>query len=85
VTKGEHLAAVDEDLVDCQIETLAALLHLRAVERATPTRDADAAARRADTRRLLDAFLEQEALDARVRRRRERLLPPRSGTAVAAG
>src|SRR5215210_5319513 len=81
----QNLATVDEDLVDGQVEAFVTLLHLRSVERTTPTAQADAAALRAQKRLVLDALFEQEALDAGVGCCLERLRPPRRGAAVSAG
>src|SRR5918911_1508333 len=74
-----------EHLVHGEVEALVAPLHLGAVERAPAALDAHASARRALACRVLDAFLEDEALDPPVRGGLERHLPPRRGAAVPAG
>src|SRR5512132_470417 len=84
MAESQHLAAVREHLVDGEVEPLVALLHLRAVERAAAAVDAHPAAGRADPRRVLDALVEEQALDPGIRSGLERLLPAGRRTRVAA-
>src|SRR6185503_4573243 len=81
----EHRPAVRERLVHGQVETVVAVLHLRAVKRAGAAFDPDAAARRALPGLVVDALLEEEQVDAAVRGRLERRAPAGRGTGVAAG
>src|SRR6185437_5463376 len=72
-------AAVRERLVHCEVESVAALLHLRSVERTRPRLGGDAAAGGALPRLVVGAVLEQQQLDAPIRSRLERLCPSRGG------
>src|SRR3954470_18316595 len=64
--QSEDAAAVGERLVDGEVETVVALLHLRAVERTRAALGADPPAARALPGVPVDALLEQEQLHARV-------------------
>ena len=76
VTKSEDLAAVDEHLVDGDVETLLTLLHLGSIQRAAGAGETHPPAGGTRICGVLRAFLEQQALDACIGRRLERLLPP---------
>jgi hypothetical protein len=75
VSKRQHLPAVGKHAVDGEIKTFVPAFHLRPVERAAATLKADPATGRTDASRVLDAFLEEQAVDTRVGSRLQGLLP----------
>src|SRR3954471_5496989 len=72
-------------LVHGQVETVVSPLHLRPVERAGAAFDPDAAAGRALPGLVVDAFLEEQQIDAAVGSRLERRAPAGGSAGVAAG
>src|SRR5919202_1079023 len=84
VLDGPHATAVDKRLVNCEIEPLVRMFHARAVERALAVVDRDAAATGAAGRGVVDAFLEEQEVDATVGSGLERLRPAGRRAAVAA-
>src|SRR5438132_1594710 len=84
LAQRSHSAAVGERLVDGEVDAVAALLHRRPVERALPALRAEPPALRALPRGVVDTVLDEQELDAAVRRRFERLLPARCRPAVSA-
>src|SRR5215831_2740114 len=73
--EGPDRAAVSQRLVQGEIEPVAALLHLRPVERAVPRLGGDPAASGALPGLVLRAVLEEEQLDPTVGGRLQRLRP----------
>ena len=80
-----HRAAVGERAMHGDVDAVLARLHPRRVERARAVLSLRAAARRALVRKPLDALLEEQQLDAAVRRGLERLVPARRRAAAPAG
>ena len=85
VADRPHGSAVRERLVHGQVEARVGRLETRPVERAAPFGHFRAPARRTTECRPVRPLLEEEQLDARVRRRFERLLPSGSGPRVTSG
>ena len=82
---AQHRPAVGKRLVDGEVETVLALLHLRPVERAGAALDPDAAAGRALPGLVVDALLEEQQVDTAVGGRLERRAPAGGCAGVAAG
>ena len=73
--ESKDAPAVRERLVDREVETVVALLHLRSVERARSSLGADPPAARALPGRPLGSFLEEQQLDSPVGGRLEGVGP----------
>src|SRR5207302_7674885 len=80
-----HGAAVRKRLMQREVETALTAFHRRSVERAASVHHLRTPARRTLVGRLVRAVLDEEELDATVRRGFERLFPARGGAAVLPG
>src|SRR5205814_7644018 len=78
-------SAVGERPVYGEVDAVITRLHPRRVEGARAVLRLRSSARGALVCAAHDAFLEEQQLDATVRRRLERLVPARRGAAAAAG
>jgi len=66
VANGPDPAAVEERLVDSEVEPVARSFHARPVEGARASLDGNAAAARAAKRGVVDSVLEEQEVDPRV-------------------
>src|SRR5207249_2748953 len=85
VLDSPHGPAVDERLVDREIETVVRAFHARPVEWTLALFDGEAPASRAAGGRMASALLEKEQLDTAVRGGLESLFPARRRAAITPG